>query len=117
MTDARVQVAADGGAVRIALGGEIDMANAALVEEEISAAITNQVTMVSIDLSDVTYLDSAGLRVLFALVDRLPTLQIALELISPLNSPARRIVELSGLTGIVSVKPEGPHPAERPTPH
>lgn len=106
MTKAHVQATADGGTVQIVLKGEIDMANAPFVEDEIAAAITNQMTTVSIDLEDVTYVDSAGLRILFSLVDRLPTLQIALELVAPPDSPARRVIELSGLAGVVTVRPE-----------
>jgi anti-anti-sigma factor len=105
VSDAWVTVAAKGQSVRLVLGGEIDMANAAAVEGEIDAAITNQVTKVDVDLSDVTYLDSAGLRILFSLATRLPTLQIDLELIAPTGSPAHRVMELSGLHNLVTISP------------
>jgi anti-anti-sigma factor len=108
MTDALVQAVTDGDTVCITLKGEIDMANATLVEDEVADAITNQMTTVSIDLTEVTYLDSAGLRILFGLVDRLPTLQIDLELVASLTSPARRVIELSGLAAVVAVRPEVP---------
>jgi anti-anti-sigma factor len=67
MTTARVDVEPDDGAVRIVIAGEVDFANAAAVEEQIVAAITNQVTGVSVDLREVDYIDSAGLRIFFAL--------------------------------------------------
>lgn len=116
MTEAHVRAVTDDedGSVYIVVDGEVDMANAAKVEDQISAAITNQVTVASIDLSDVTYLDSAGLRILFGLADRLPTQQIQLELIAPLTSAARRVIELSGLATIVTVQPEPPEPSEPP---
>ena len=106
MTDATVKIAASGGLVRIVLEGEIDLANARWVGEEMTSAITNQATAAVVDLSGVGYIDSAGLHVLFELAARLPTLQIALELIAPLGSQVRRVMEICGLTTVVPVKPD-----------
>ncbi|HET6503082.1 MAG TPA: STAS domain-containing protein [Amycolatopsis sp.] len=86
-----------GDAVAIRLSGDIDLANATVVQDEINSLITNHVNAVVLDLTEVTYLDSAGLRILFTLADRLRTLQTALELVVPVTSPVRRAVELSGL--------------------
>jgi anti-anti-sigma factor len=101
----RVDVAEDGGFVRIAVAGEIDLANVAAVEEQIVAAITNQVLRVSVDLGEVDYLDSAGLRIFFSLARRLRELQIALELVTPVGSPSRRVIEVSGLASLVQLQP------------
>ncbi|HKA85482.1 MAG TPA: STAS domain-containing protein [Acidimicrobiales bacterium] len=105
MTTARVDVASEGGGVRIAIAGEVDLANAAIVEEQIVAAITNQVTGVSVDLGGVDYIDSAGLRIFFALGPRLAGLQITLELVAPVGSPSRRLLEVSGLPSLVTLQP------------
>jgi len=113
MTDARVEAATEDGRVRIALSGEVDLDNAGDVEAELARAISNQATLVSINLAGVAYLDSVGLRVLFHLVERLATLQIAVELVAPMGSPSRRVVELSGLAALVPLEPplEGGAPA------
>jgi anti-anti-sigma factor len=105
VTEASVSVHANGDSVRLILSGEIDTANAAAVEDEINEAIPNQVSAVSVDLSDIAYLDSAGLRILFGLATRLPILQIRLEVVAPLASPARRVIELAGLPRLVPVLP------------
>lgn len=47
------------------MAGEMDMDNAAAVEHQILDAISNQLTAVTLDLSGLDYIDSAGLRVLF----------------------------------------------------
>ena len=91
--------------LRIAVGGEIDLANAAAVERQILDAISNQITEITLDLHGLTYIDSAGLRVLFTLGSRLETLQTALELIVPTESPIWRTIELSGLAAAVPVRP------------
>ena len=106
MTDATVKVATREGLVEIVLEGEIDLANAHRVGQEISAAITNRTAAATIDLSGVTYMDSAGLHILFGLAARLPTLQIAFELIAPLGSQVRRVMDLCGLTSVAVVKPD-----------
>jgi anti-anti-sigma factor len=105
MTSARVDVSVDGGHVRIAVAGEVDLANTVVVEEQIVAAINNQVTSVSVDLGEVEYLDSAGMRILFSLASRLAGLQIAFEVVAPVGSAARRLVEVSGLASLVALRP------------
>jgi anti-anti-sigma factor len=67
---ARVETATEDGSMHITLSGEIDLANAAAVEEEIHAAVSHQASAVSVDLTDLTYLASAGIRILFALTSR-----------------------------------------------
>jgi anti-anti-sigma factor len=92
-------------AVRIVVGGEIDLANASAVERQIVDAISNQLTEVTLDLTALAYVDSAGLRVLFTLGTRLETLQIALELVVPPESPIRKMIELSGVAAAIPVRP------------
>ena len=89
--------------VRITVTGEIDMENAARVEQQILAAISNQLTNVILDLGGLDYIDSAGLRVLFTLGTRLDTLQITLELVVPPESPIRRVIDLCGLSGTIRI--------------
>ena len=102
-----VTARADGDSVLIVLAGEIDLSNADSVERRIVEAITNQTMRVAVDLNDIGYIDSIGMRVLFALTTRLETSQIAFKLISPIGSPARRVIEISGLDSIVDVEPHG----------
>jgi anti-sigma B factor antagonist len=64
------------GTMRITIRGEIDLSNVGAVEQQMLDAISNQLSEVVVDLSGVTYVDSAGLRVLFTLGTRLESLQI-----------------------------------------
>jgi anti-anti-sigma factor len=105
MTTAGVDSSAEDGSMCIRLSGEIDLANAATVEDQIRAALSSQPSAVSVDLTDLTYLDSAGMRVLYALASRLHALRIVLELIVPFDSPTRRLIELSGFESIATVRP------------
>jgi stage II sporulation protein AA (anti-sigma F factor antagonist) len=104
VTDATVTVEHDGDdTARITLTGEIDMDNARQVEQEILAAISNQLSGVTLDLGGIEYIDSAGIRVLFTLGDRLSTLQIDLRLLVPEVSPVRRVIDLSGVAAAIPV--------------
>ena len=106
MTQAVVESREDGTRTTISVRGEVDLANHEAVEQEINQAISNQITLVELDLTDVAFIDSAGLRSLFGLVSRLNRLQITLELVAPEPSPARRVIELSGLESMVTVRSE-----------
>ncbi len=104
MTDASLTVGHDSAdTVRIAVYGEIDMANADEVEHQILGAISNQLTAVTIDLSGLEYIDSAGIRVLFTLGNRLDILQIVLQLVVPVGSSIRRVIDLSGMAAAIPV--------------
>jgi anti-anti-sigma factor len=106
VSQARVEAWSDDGRTVITVRGEVDLANHKEVETEIREAISNRTTLVEIDLTHVAFIDSAGLRTLFTLASRLDRLQIRLALIAPEASPARRVVELSGLSSLVPVRNE-----------
>jgi anti-anti-sigma factor len=103
MTLARVDTSAENGSVRISLSGEIDLANVTAVEEEILAAVSGQLTAVSVDLTNLTYIDSVGIRLLFDLVSNLEKSHIVLVLIAPVDSPTRRLINVSGLEPFVTL--------------
>jgi anti-anti-sigma factor len=108
MTDGIVEIQQGDDRVRVELAGEIDMSNADAIGERIYAAIPNQTVAVEVDLTDVTYVDSAGLRVLSLLSGRLQRLQIRLRVLAPTGSPARYVIDLSGMTEFVNVELSGP---------
>jgi anti-anti-sigma factor len=108
MTNATVLVRPDQARVHIDIIGEVDLENAATIEEQLAAAIPNQMTSVTLDVSSLDFIDSAGLRVLFALATRLDVLQIALRVIAPVNSSVRRVLEFTGFEALVTLDPQRP---------
>ena len=106
MTGADVAVESEGGSRRFTITGEIDLGNAADIEAAIVDGISNQVSDVLVDLSGVEYIDSSGMRILFALAGKLKTLQVRLVVAAPVGSPARRVVELSGMAAVVELEPK-----------
>ena len=92
--------------MHITVSGEIDLSNAAAIESELRGAISHQPRAVLVDLTDLTYLNSAGIRILFTLASWLEPLRIMMKLIVPLDSPIRRLIELSGLPSLAYLRPE-----------
>jgi anti-anti-sigma factor len=105
MTEAKLDADDSGKTLRVALRGEIDMVNVGTVDGDIRALISNRHTDVVLDLAELTHLDSSGLRMLFSLGTRLEVLQIRFHLDVPWDAPSRRVIELSGIATIASVRP------------
>jgi anti-sigma B factor antagonist len=78
------------------LSGDIDLSNAEALKRSIADSISNQEFRLVIDLSDVRYLDSAGIAMLFHLLRRLADHQQQLILLVPADSPIRRTLQVSG---------------------
>jgi anti-sigma B factor antagonist len=73
--------------VRVA--GEVDISNAARLEEEVSDAMPNDAAGLVLDLTDITYLDSAGIRMLFELAERTEGRRQSLAIVVPSDSLIR----------------------------
>ena len=100
---ARLQVRTSGAVVTAEVSGEIDMSNAADLRNALIAALPNSSMGLVIDLSDVQYLDSAAIRVIYELVDRLAARGIALRLVVPPTAPTLDALRMSGVPDAVPV--------------
>lgn len=77
--------------------GDIDAANAAAIHEELASSLTPEVTGLVVDLSNVRYVDSAGIDMLLRLGERLRQRRSALRLVVAPDSQLRRLFEIVGL--------------------
>jgi anti-sigma B factor antagonist len=84
------------------LSGEIDLSNAGAVEDQVSGGLAG-VTAVAVDLSGLSYLDSAGLSLLARLSGRLTAAAGALRLVVPPDAMVGRTLEVSGLAAAIPV--------------
>jgi anti-sigma B factor antagonist len=112
------------------LTGEIDMSNATSVRQQIAESITPDDDAVIIDMSQLSFIDSAGLHAMIELGTVLDERRQQLLLCLPSKSTIRRAIEIIGLPHAVSVyadrgeameavrasamesRPIGPGPAE-----
>jgi anti-anti-sigma factor len=104
-THAVVTVSHGDGATRIVITGEVDLANAEIVERQILRGVDGELAGVTLDLTGLRYIDSAGLWILFRLGNRLRTAKIAGEVLVPADGPVWRMVETAGVAAAIAVRP------------
>jgi len=87
------------------LEGEIDIANATELRDELFATLSNQRCGLIVDLSNVTYLDSRGVHVLMELAERMKIRHQQLRVVVPDTALIKRVLQLTHLDAIVPVDP------------
>ena len=107
MTSAHVTVEHhDGELVVIALHGELDLENVSGLREEILSALPNTTMGAVLDLSDVAYLDSAAIRLLFELASTTRGHRQALRIVVPPGSLTREVLGHVALYSAVPIDPD-----------
>jgi anti-anti-sigma factor len=91
-----LQISHAPGAVVACLVGEIDMSNAEDLGATVIGATPNEARGVVLDLSEVEYLDSAGIYVIHGMRASLQTRGQNLVLVVPPRSPVHDALRLSG---------------------
>ena len=79
------------------LTGEVDISNATNIEEAIARAIPNHTVALILDLSDLEYIDSAGISLIYRLRQKLQVRGQDLKLVIPTDSPAADALRLAGV--------------------
>jgi anti-anti-sigma factor len=83
------------------LRGELDASNVDAVQGQLLECVTPDVPGLVLDLTDTSYLDSAGVRILFDLARRLRTRRQELRLVVPPEGVVRRVLVLTALADVV----------------
>ena len=83
--------------------GEVDMSNAASVRLQIAESVTPDDDALVVDLSDLSFIDSAGLHTLIELGTVLDERRQQLLLCLPPGSTIRRAIEIIGLPRAISI--------------
>ena len=96
MSLADVQISRARGAVVARLSGEVDMSNAEEIGLTVIGAIPSDTRGVVLDLSEVDYLDSAGIYVIHGMRASLQARGQSLLLVIPADSPVHDALRLSG---------------------
>jgi anti-sigma B factor antagonist len=93
------KVSGEGRSVHLRLDGEVDASTAHLVDDAMAPALDPRCTRLVVDLADVSFMDSSGLRAMVvarnALADR-----GAEMIIAGADDQLRRLFEISGLTSV-----------------
>ena len=81
--------------------GEIDLTRAPEVRVDLLRAVTNLDHGLVLDLRETTYLDSAGVNVIFELAERLRSRQQGLAAVVPERAIIERLIELVNFRSIL----------------
>lgn len=88
-----------------AVEGEIDASNASEIAERLRTLLTNRSSVLVVDLTATTYIDSAGINLLFELASGLQHRQQELRLVVAPGSPIARMAAIAGLEAAVPMHP------------
>lgn len=80
--------------------GEIDGSNASELRLALTDRLPNAAAALVLDLSEVGYLDSAGVQLLFDLGRRLSARRQMIRLVVPPDAPLRRVLELCDVASV-----------------
>ena len=100
---AQLVVGSDDDVLAVTLSGEIDMSNAADIEAAVERAVPNTAYGMVLDLSELTYLDSAGIRMLIGLANRFRWRRQQLCVAVPEGSRVWRVLDLAGASGAFAI--------------
>jgi anti-anti-sigma factor len=98
-----LQLGQRGDAVVAEVKGEVDISNADSLLERLLDAVPNTASALLLDLSEVDYLDSSGVRLIFDLATRLRNRGQNLELVVPDDSMIRRVLLLTEVQQLVPI--------------
>lgn len=99
---ARIDVSVDPAGTTVGIAGEIDLANV----DDVASRIATQLCppKVTIDLRDVRYLDSSGIRMLIDVAQLGAARHIDLELVVAPDSMVAKVLALSRLERIYAIR-------------
>ncbi len=86
------------------LGGEIDIANAGRLGDEIVREATQPGLGLLVDCTDVGFMDSSGIRMLLGLARRAEERDQPLVLVVPDGSSVWRILEIAGVGDAIAIE-------------
>ena len=97
------EIREEDGVVVARLSGEIDLVNVQAIAAALRTAVTQDAIGVAVDLSDVRYLDSAGVQMLFQLAIDLATTRKGMAVTLAPDSPLRTLLKITNIQEVASV--------------
>lgn len=89
----------------VRIEGEVDASNARWIGSGLRTALTNRDTVLVLDLRATTYIDSAGIAMVFELAGELRAHQQELQLVVDPSSSIARMLRLAGVDRVMPVHP------------
>lgn len=103
MRSPECEISQDDGVVVARLQGEIDLVNVPTIAGMLRAGVPQDAIGLAVDLSDVRYLDSAGVQMLFQLAIDLATTRKGMVVALGQDSPLRTLLKITNLQEVAAV--------------
>lgn len=100
-----VSIVEQEGQVVATLSGDIDVAEVDRVNSQILAEVDNDVRVIVVDLTHVTYLDSTGIQMMFDLIRRFHSARQAVGIVVPETSPLSTLLKITHVHEACPVAP------------
>lgn len=100
---AAIELSAGDDCVRATIAGEVDASNADRLVQALQSGPT--ASALTIDLTRLRYLDSAGVRALYTVADTAILRGAAITVLLLPDSPIRRVLAHAGVDRVVAVEP------------
>ena len=97
MTPRSVEITRRGDVIVARLEGDIDLANTPTVAAAVLEGVPNDALGLVVDLSDVRYIDSVGVRMLFTFIRSLHASRQGIAIAVPQGSPVRKLLKITHL--------------------
>jgi anti-anti-sigma factor len=94
---AAVAISEQDGIVVASVSGEVDISNAGDTLSQVAGAVPNDAHGLVVDFTELEFMDSSGVHMLYELAERLANRQQRFAVILPSDRPPRRAIELSGV--------------------
>ena len=88
------------------LQGEVDASNAASLEKDIIGAVPNTTAGLVMELSEVDYMDSSGVRMLFVLHTQLEQRGQRMRAVVPDTTPIKHVLDSLGVGTLIPLDAE-----------
>jgi anti-anti-sigma factor len=98
---ADLEVSTEGDIVLARIVGEVDMSNADELQVALAKAVPLEAPGIVLDLTPVSYLDSAGIRMIYHLTETLQARRQALQVVIPRGSMVADVLRLAGVADYV----------------
>lgn len=95
----------EGPHLAVSVAGELDMRTSPMLTEHLSRALSDEVTMVTLDLGRLTFMDSTGVRLLIELNNRAQQERWQLRLRAPRHEAAMLVLRVTGTDTALPFEP------------
>ena len=88
----------------ITVGGEIDLSTSGQLDAAVVDALTQEATHLTLDLAQVTFLDSSGLGVIVKALKRAKEAETDFDVVAA-NDRVLKVFKLTGLDAVIEIYP------------